>query len=150
MRTTFGRLKKNKASRPDNISPAVLHHCVAELAPVLTYIINMSLHQCSVHHFLKQSTIFPMPESNKTSCLNDYRPIALKFVAIKSFECIIPPAASWTHISLHTEPTGQWKIQSAWPSITLCNTWKPQHLRPHPVHGLWLCFQHYQPSQTLQ
>ncbi|XP_071060408.1 uncharacterized protein [Pseudochaenichthys georgianus] len=99
VRCTFRRLKRNKAAGPDNISPAALHHCAAELAPVFTNIFNSSLCQCSVPHCFKESTIIPVPKSNKISCLNDYRSIALTSVAIKSFERII-----LRHLKTSTSP----------------------------------------------
>jgi hypothetical protein len=37
----------------------------------------------------KQTTIVPVPKNTKATCLNDYRPVALMFVATKCFERLV-------------------------------------------------------------
>jgi hypothetical protein len=37
----------------------------------------------------KQTTIVPVPKNTKVTCLNDYRPIALRSVAMKCFESLV-------------------------------------------------------------
>lgn len=69
-----------RAAGPDGISPARLSHCAAQLAPLFCNILNISLSQCTVLQCLKLST---------TTCLNDFRPVALTSVAMKAFERII-------------------------------------------------------------
>lgn len=89
VRASFRKNKKRKAAGPDGVTPAVLKHCAAQLAPIFTFIFNCSLSQCTVPKCFKDSVIIPVPKTNKISCLNDYRPIALTSVVMKSFERII-------------------------------------------------------------
>lgn len=89
VRTTFKRLKIRKAAGPDGISPALLSHCAAQLAPVFSTIFNTSLSQCTVPQCFKCSIIIPVPKSSKITCLNDFRPVALTSVVMKAFEQII-------------------------------------------------------------
>jgi hypothetical protein len=37
----------------------------------------------------KQTTIVPVTKNTKVTCLNDYRPVALTFVAMKCFERLV-------------------------------------------------------------
>lgn len=87
-RTCFLKSNKGKAAAPDGVSPAVLKHCAYQLAPTYTNIFNSFLSQCMVPKSFKDSVITPVPKNNKISCLNDYRPIALTSVIMKSFERI--------------------------------------------------------------
>ncbi|KAJ8364950.1 hypothetical protein SKAU_G00137810 [Synaphobranchus kaupii] len=64
-------------------------YCADQLAPVFTDIFNTSLRQCTVPQCFKQSIIIPVPKSTKITCLNDYRPVALTSVAMKSFEHLV-------------------------------------------------------------
>eukprot|EP00064_Thunnus_orientalis_P010279 superscaffoldBa00001381_g10305 len=76
-RATFRKTNKRKVAGPERISSAVLNHCAAQLAPTFTNILNISLCQCTVPQCFKDSIIIPVPKSNKISCLNNFRPIAL-------------------------------------------------------------------------
>ena len=89
VRRNFSRLKIRKAAGPDNISPGLLRNCAAQLSVVLTDIFNMSLQSCMVPHCFKKSTIIPVPKKTQPICLNDYRPVALTSVIMKTFERIV-------------------------------------------------------------
>ncbi|KAM8887795.1 uncharacterized protein ACB058_011331 [Synchiropus picturatus] len=78
--TQFRRLNLRKAAGPDRVSPAILKHCAAELAPVFTDIFNASLVSCHVPACFKSSTIIPVPKKARITGLNDYRPVALTSV----------------------------------------------------------------------
>ncbi|KAM3863747.1 integrin alpha-IIb-like [Diretmus argenteus] len=99
VRKEFRKLDKRKAAGPDGVSPAVLSHCANQLAPPFTDLYNSILRHCTAPDCSKDSIIIPVPKSNKITCLNDYRPIALTSVVMKSFERII-----LSHLKKHTSP----------------------------------------------
>ncbi|KAK3542863.1 hypothetical protein QTP70_006127 [Hemibagrus guttatus] len=68
------RMKSGKAVGPDDI-------------PV--EIFNRSLELCEVPACFKHSTIIPIPKKPKITGLNDYRPVALTSVVMKSFERLV-------------------------------------------------------------
>ncbi|KAJ0027002.1 hypothetical protein NQD34_018002 [Periophthalmus magnuspinnatus] len=74
---------------PDGVSPSTLRHCAEELAPVFTDIFNTSLESCHVPACFKLSTIVPIPKKPRITGLNDYRPVALTSVVMKSFERLV-------------------------------------------------------------
>ncbi len=80
----FRKQKSRKASGPDGISPACLKICVDQLALIFTQIFNRSLELCEVPCCFKRSTIIPVPKKPKITGLNDYRPVALTSVVMKS------------------------------------------------------------------
>jgi hypothetical protein len=59
-------------------SGVVLRPCADQLASVFTDIFNLSLTQSVI-------PTVPVPKNAKVTCLNDYRPVALKSVAMKCF-----------------------------------------------------------------
>ncbi len=131
VRQVFKKNKRRKAPGPDGVSPACLKTCADQLAPIFTQIFNISLELCEVPSCFKRSTIIPVPKKPKITGLNDYRPVALTSVAMKSFERLIwrPPLDPyWTPCSLPTEQTGLWIMQSTWDCTTSCNIWTDQGL----------------------
>uniref|UniRef100_A0A674MJD0 Reverse transcriptase domain-containing protein n=2 Tax=Takifugu rubripes TaxID=31033 RepID=A0A674MJD0_TAKRU len=91
VRRQFARLNLRKAPGPDGVSPSTLRHCAEELTPVFTDIFNSSLESCQVPACLKTSTIVPVPKKPRITGLNDYRPVALTSVVMKSLERLILP-----------------------------------------------------------
>ncbi|TWW59874.1 hypothetical protein D4764_06G0014040 [Takifugu flavidus] len=91
VRRQFARLNPRKAPGPDDVSPSTLRHCAEELTPVFTDIFNSSLESCQVPACLKTSTIVPVPKKPRITGLNDYRPVALTSVVMKSLERLILP-----------------------------------------------------------
>ncbi len=85
----FRKQKSRKASGPDGISPACLKVCADQLAPIFTQIFNRSLELCEVPCCFKRSTIIPVPKKPKNTRLNDYRPVALTSVVMKSLERLV-------------------------------------------------------------
>ncbi len=63
--------------------------CKTKLAPIFTKIFNRSLEQCKVPSCFKCSTVIPVPNKPKITGLNDYRPVALMSVVMKSFERLV-------------------------------------------------------------
>ncbi len=80
---------RNLGKLQDGISPACLKVCADQLAPIFTQIINKSLELCDVPCCFKRSTIIPVPKKNKITGLNDYRPVALTSVVMKSLERLV-------------------------------------------------------------
>ena len=89
VRLMFQRLNSRKVPGPDNISPCLLKLRADQLSGVFTYIFNVSLSQCKMRHCFKKSTIIPVPKKSTASCLNDYRPVALTSVVMKTLERLV-------------------------------------------------------------
>ncbi len=89
VRQVFRKQKRKKAPGPDGVTPACLKSCADQLAPILTKIFNRSLELCEVPSCFKRSTIIPIPKKSKITGLNDYRPVALTSVVMKSFEKLL-------------------------------------------------------------
>ncbi len=89
VRQVFRKNKRRKAPGPDSVTPACLKTCVDQLAPIFTQIFNRSLELCEVPCGFKRSTIIPVPKKPKITGLNDYRPVALTSVVMKSFEKLV-------------------------------------------------------------
>ncbi len=85
----FRKQKRKKAPGPDGVTPAWLKSCADQLAPIFTQIFNRSLELCEVPSCFKRSTIIPIPKKSKITGLNDYRPVALTSVVMKSFEKLV-------------------------------------------------------------
>ncbi len=89
VRQVFRKQKRKKAPGPDGVTPACLKSCADQLAPIFTKIFNRSLELCEVPSCFKRSTIIPIPKKSKITGLNDYRPVALTSVVMKSFEKLV-------------------------------------------------------------
>ncbi|KAF7711331.1 hypothetical protein HF521_000342, partial [Silurus meridionalis] len=63
--------------------------CADQLAPIFTSIFNRSLELCEVPSCFKLSTIIPVPKKPSITGLNDYRPVALTSVVMKTFEKLV-------------------------------------------------------------
>ncbi|KAK3507800.1 hypothetical protein QTP70_000785 [Hemibagrus guttatus] len=74
------------ATGPDSISPSLLKHGANQLSPVFTDIFNISRETCHVPACFKTSAIVPVPKKTKITGLNDYRPVTLTSVVMKSYE----------------------------------------------------------------
>ena len=85
----FQKQKIKKAPGPDGVSPSCLQVCAEQLAPIFTRIFNWSLELCEVPSCFKCSTIIPVPKKTSITGLNDYRPVALTSVVMKSFERLV-------------------------------------------------------------
>ncbi|KAK3556581.1 hypothetical protein QTP70_010778 [Hemibagrus guttatus] len=92
----FKRLNTRKATGRDSVSPSLLKHCANQLSPVFTDIFNTSLKTCHVPACFKpfliphwRPAIVPVPKKTKITGLNDYRPVAVTSVVMKSFERLV-------------------------------------------------------------
>ncbi|KAL0148310.1 hypothetical protein M9458_056372 [Cirrhinus mrigala] len=112
VRQVFRKNKRRKAPGPDSVTPACLKTCADQLAPIFSQIFNKSLELCEVTSCFKRSTIIPIPKKPKITGLNDYRPVALTSVIMKSLEKLVLAYLKditgpyWTPCSLLTEQTG--------------------------------------------
>ncbi len=70
-------------------------------APIFTKFFQRALELFEVPSFFKCSTIIPIPKKSKITGLNDYRPVALTSVVIKSFEKLV-----LAHLKDITGPAG--------------------------------------------
>ncbi len=86
MRQVFRKNKRRKALGPDGVTPACLKSCADQLALIFTKIFNRSLGLCEIPSCFKRYTIISVPKKSKMTGLNDYRPVALTSVVLKSFE----------------------------------------------------------------
>ncbi|XP_070592616.1 vomeronasal type-2 receptor 26-like [Erythrolamprus reginae] len=82
----FHRQKPGKAPGPDKITPSCLKVCADQLAPIFTQIFNKSLEMCYVPSCFKHSSIILVPKKPFIKELDDYRPVALTSVVMKTFE----------------------------------------------------------------
>ncbi|KAK3511758.1 hypothetical protein QTP70_021781, partial [Hemibagrus guttatus] len=89
VRQIFLKQKKRKAPGSDGVTPACLKTCAGQLAFIFSQIFNRSLELCEVPACFKRSTIIPIPRKPKITGLNDYRPVALTSVVMKSFERLV-------------------------------------------------------------
>ncbi|KAK3564663.1 hypothetical protein QTP86_024528, partial [Hemibagrus guttatus] len=89
VRQIFLKKKRRKAPGSDGVTPACLKTCADQLAFIFSQIFNRSLELCEVPACFKRSTIIPIPKKPKITGLNDYRPVALKSVVMKSFERLV-------------------------------------------------------------
>ena len=85
----FKRQNPRKTAGPDSVSPSTLKHCADQLSPVFTDIFNTSLETCHVPACFKSSTIIPVPKKPRITGLNDYRPVAMTSVVMKSSERLV-------------------------------------------------------------
>ncbi len=89
MNRVFRKQKSRKASGPDSISPACLKVCADQLAPIFTQIFNRSLELCEVFLLLQMLHHRSRPQKAQITGLNDYRPVALTSVVMKSLERLV-------------------------------------------------------------
>uniref|UniRef100_A0A9J8BSP0 Reverse transcriptase domain-containing protein n=1 Tax=Cyprinus carpio carpio TaxID=630221 RepID=A0A9J8BSP0_CYPCA len=89
VRQVFRKHKRRKAPGPDGVTPACLKTCADQLAPIFSQTFNRSLELCEVPSCFKRTTIVPVPKKPKITGLNDYRPVALTSVVMKSFEKLV-------------------------------------------------------------
>ncbi len=149
----FRRQKIRKAKGPDGVSPACLKACAVQLSSIFTLIFNRSLELCEVPSCFKRSTIIPVPKKPKITWLNDYRPVALTSVVMKSFERLVlahlkdstgplldPPA-----VCLPTKQACWWCCQHGI-ALQSPTSGQTRDLCKDPVCGLKVRFQHHHPG----
>ena len=89
VRTFLERLNPKKATGADSIPAIVLKFCAAEVAPMLTSIINQSLSQHKVPEDWKRAIVTPVFKKGSRAKPENYRPISLTSICCKTAEHII-------------------------------------------------------------
>ncbi|KAG7499465.1 hypothetical protein JOB18_039315 [Solea senegalensis] len=87
--SNFGKTNPRKSYGPDGISGRLLKCCAPFLSEIFTYIFQWSLSLNKVPTLWKESTIVPVAKVPSPKTLNDYHPVALTSVVMKSFERIV-------------------------------------------------------------
>ncbi len=86
---SFKHCKTRTGTSPDNISGRMLIHCAEQLGPLFTHVFDWSLSLQRVLAKWKQATTVPAAKTTCPKTLNDFRPIALTSLVMKSFEKLI-------------------------------------------------------------
>ncbi|KAK3566673.1 hypothetical protein QTP86_002953 [Hemibagrus guttatus] len=90
---SYAKKLENQFSANDPASPLTPPATPLSPPPALRIseddIFNRSLELCEVPACFKRSTIIPIPKKPKMTGLNDYRPVALTSVVMKSFERLV-------------------------------------------------------------
>ncbi|KAF0027027.1 hypothetical protein F2P81_019768 [Scophthalmus maximus] len=141
----FKRQNPRKAAGPDSVSPSTLKHCADQLSPVITGILkHISLETCHVPACFKVSNIIPVPKKPRITGLNDYRPVALTSVIMKSFERLV-----LSHLKAITNPLLD-PLQFAYRANRSVDAAvnMAHHFTQDPFCGFQLCLQHYPPGSA--
>ena len=80
-------LQRAKACDLDQLPPNLLKDAANEIAPSLTYIINLSLTTSAVPADCKKANVSPIYKSGSTTELENYHPISVLPIASKIMEC---------------------------------------------------------------
>ncbi|KAJ8416224.1 hypothetical protein AAFF_G00382460 [Aldrovandia affinis] len=83
------RINPNKAPGPDRICGHLLKVCHSQLSGVLCKLFNFSLSAHLIPAIWKSSLICSVPKKSNPTCDNDYRPVALTSLVMKSFERLV-------------------------------------------------------------
>jgi hypothetical protein len=86
---SFKQVNIHKAAGPDGLPGHILRACAHKLASVFTDMFRLSLTQSVIPTCFKQTTIVPVPKNAKVTCLNDYHPVELTYVAMTFFERLV-------------------------------------------------------------
>ena len=82
-------LNVNKACRPDGVSPRLVKECHMELATSLTRLFNYSLSRGTLPIDWKTANVVPVFKSGGQTAVDDYRPVSLTSMVVKSLERLI-------------------------------------------------------------
>ena len=83
------RHTKSKSPGPDNIGGKVLSTCAEQLCSIFHFIFNLSLQQQRVPKLWKHSTVVPVAKIKTPKAPNDFRPVALTSLIMKSLEKVV-------------------------------------------------------------
>lgn len=86
---TFKKINPRKAVGPDRIRGRVLKECREKLSPVFGQLFQMLLDTHHIPRAWKTSLIVPVLKMSKPTVLNDYQPVALTSIVMKSLERIV-------------------------------------------------------------
>lgn len=85
----FKKVNIRKAAGPDSICGRALCHCADQLSEVFTTLYQMCVECGQIPAIWKTSIIIPVPKSNNPRELNEFRPVALTSLVMKTFEKIL-------------------------------------------------------------
>jgi hypothetical protein len=85
----FKCIDVNKAPGPDGIGGRVLRCCADQLGSVFTQLFQLSLDSGHIPALWKFSNIVPLPKKTNPKQPNDFRPVALTSVVMKTLEKIV-------------------------------------------------------------
>lgn len=88
----FRGVRERTSPGPDGIGGRIIKNCAVQLADIFCFIFNKSLCLHKVPRIWKESIIVPVPKNNVPKSLNEFRPIALTSLIMKSFERIVKDA----------------------------------------------------------
>ncbi|CAI5677546.1 unnamed protein product [Oreochromis niloticus] len=97
------RHTKSKSPGPDNICGQVLRTCADQLSGIFHHIFSLSLELQTVPKIWKHVVIVPVAKGSSPKVLNDFRPVALTSLVMKSFEKIIKKEILM-HVEHHLDP----------------------------------------------
>ncbi len=123
----FRRQKIRKAKGPDGVLSRLPQSLCCSAIIHLHMIFNRSLSCVKSPPASNAPPSSLYPRKPKIKGLNDYRPVALTSVVMKSFERLVLAhlkditGPCWTPCSLLTEQTGLWMMQSTWDCTTSSN-----------------------------
>lgn len=85
----FKKLNSKKASGPDGISSFILKTFSDELTPAWCPLFQFSVDTCIIPTIWKTSIVIPLPKKSCPQQNDDYRPVALTSIVMKSLERIM-------------------------------------------------------------
>ena len=85
----FKRCQPKKSPGPDNIGGRLLSVCADQVGPIFNFIFQLSLSQQRVPSLWKRSIVVPVAKGPRPKGLNDFRPVALTSLIMKSFERLV-------------------------------------------------------------
>ncbi len=103
VRKALQNLDVNKAIGPDEISPRVLKHCAAELAPSLAVLFNLSMRSGTLPDLWKRANVTPVFKKGDKSDVANYRPISLLCIVSKIMERCIADSV-YEHVESQIHP----------------------------------------------
>ena len=93
VRDVFKGVNSQKACGPDKLKGRLIKTCAEQIAPIFTFIFNLSLKEHKIPSAWKTSKIIPVPKKSKVTCMNDLRPVALTPVIFKCL--LLCHSSSW-------------------------------------------------------
>jgi len=100
VRKKFDRLRPDKASGPDDVSPRILIELKDEICYPVTEIMKSSLESSIVPDDWKLANVTPIYKKGGKSCVEKYRPVSLTSQICKLFEMIVRDALT-DHLDFH-------------------------------------------------
>ncbi len=85
----FKHIGVNKCPGPDGICGRTLRFCAEQLSGVFQRLFQTSIDTCTIPDIWKLSTVIPIPKKDNPKLPNDFRPIALTSLVMKTLEKII-------------------------------------------------------------